>query len=352
MSTAHWAKTVRRLALMSSETIQVSAPQNIEKVTAIAGDAWQSVTPAELVETLTATDLDATSRWDLTPQHKIEITDLLKPLSDESGRTIGRLAISPRARVRSSDYYRSRATIYCGGMLSEYLPQTFGVIEGKPTRAARDQAKIDVSLDNMRAWFCEQVKEARKLPLRDIDKLSIQSLGAYFGKIIEDFPIIVHRQGYLTPAELRRSVESKSIFEYDTTDIGSIFPGASGFGYLLLSEMAIGILPEDFYLVAYPEMSRQDVLPGRPNEYAELWKDYEQIGDSFDAVAWWQASFNTPEAEVVRQISKAWATPVPKLLTQVQLRQKTQTDDDRATIYSADGSPLRVVSTVLHRPAS
>ena len=156
---------------------------------------WQTLPGVQLLWRLRALDFDSYSETEWASFREKAALNL-RIINDEAGVVVGRACINAGfadLRLRSADL---SGLVAVGGLEASSLTGICGILVGKPTRAARDDAEPLVSRDALRGWAEEQIALVPK-PL---------SNGARSGRVRTEYPTLRRGHGYAAHRNSLRQV--------------------------------------------------------------------------------------------------------------------------------------------------
>ncbi|MCW1819953.1 MULTISPECIES: ATP-binding protein [Mycolicibacterium] len=315
-----FASYIRNLALMSDEDIETSALQETEFVRAVVAKEWESITESELFDALNVGVNTLISAESL-DKIRTEFASSLSPIYDKDNNMIGRVGLH-LGWDHIDDIWFSVDTfsMYCGGLKADTDSRYSGIMKGSPTRARRDQTKVDLSLDDMVRWFETQRPLLESRDLKDEIRLQIQDTGVMLGVRSEGLPIAWGPNGYMTPDGLREYIADRS-----TLYILEEFPSKLEIG----DEVHTGFQSRNdkFCLIAdgminvgytYFAGSEFSTFPVRPDEFEDKWRSYSKDEVGFDPIYWWRRRYPILTGEVMRIVSEVWEIELSNLISNVK----------------------------------
>lgn len=351
---ALFSSDIRRLALMADEDIQVRAVGCDDFAYAVRRDEWRNMSGEELFDSMNG-NTHRVIPGEVLSTLRSAFSRTVKPIADNKGNVVGKLGLN--IGFREYNYYTMYAetsSVYCGGLDSRQGCHYFGVIEGVPTRARRDQARVKLGLDDFQRWFRMQRDLLGGEAIHPEEALSLQAEGLRLGVRSDDLPITYGELGYLTPLQFR---------EY-CAGLDAIHLMDPGPETLLLGEEVhvggrthddrIGLPKGSQFFCTYSTriyFPEEELLPFRPNEHAENWKDHTRTSPIFDPVEWWRYNFASCEAELIRILGEAWDTPTAGLIESITKCEHRYGDSDtRVIVPCLGGGEARMDALRVTRP--
>lgn len=308
-----FSRGIRSLALMSDETITVSTSSSTERFTAIRRNEWQDMTATDLFDALNP-NIEERTPPEIVSTIRQGFAESIKPIFDADGALIGRIGLRQYA-----DWYYfedglhvNTFSIYCGGLeASGAMDSTYGVIQGTPSRAQRDLAKINLNLEDLRTWFAQRCEEIDWFTAERRFGLDVQNFGVRLGIRLDDQPIVLGERGYLSPNQLIAELQLLDEVFLVESFINSITIGETEYhGWTAAgTKLCTPSGPQYICASAFSNTIfdyREETLPFRPNEMQNRTAARPSTTWEFDPIEWWNRYFASSLGEFVRLLSQAW----------------------------------------------
>lgn len=121
---------------------------------------------------------------------------LAKPIIDADRQAVGRAAICAIT-------FMDAGIVTAGGFLALKTRGFIGILLGDPTRISREDAKPRVSGEQLAEWAQDQADQVLKIAeFSAEERAAAAPLLASFGAQVDDFPLFLHGDEYLTAAEV------------------------------------------------------------------------------------------------------------------------------------------------------
>jgi len=178
------------------------------RINVVRSSDWKNLSDSDLMERIaTVFDLsdegedDATvyRGWSKNKLLKI-VTPMLRPLIDDSGQLVGRLALVPS---EWGQFWFDLGTITVGGLRAASLNGAAGVLVGASERASRDFAAPTISLSRFHAWLHEQEALVKSATDDSEALLECAATVRACGALPKILPLGVWHRGLVTADELR-----------------------------------------------------------------------------------------------------------------------------------------------------
>ncbi|UGT71564.1 ATP-binding protein [Nocardia gipuzkoensis] len=339
------ADFVRRMALMADEDIEVRGVGQADYSLAVKRNQWKTM-PAEDIFDALNPDLWLYDSEEVIHAAREEFASTLSSIENSQGEVLGRLGLYGTARkVRST---ASDFDVFCGGLASSERSPYCGIIKGVPTRARRDQSRINLSLEDMRRWFEVQKSKTDLDSIPDRIKMLIQESGIELGIRSEDLPIIYGKGGYMTPIQLMEFCADRSELIIVDEPSGHLLLGDEEHWGFTSEDDRFCILDDNLLHLMMDQVltSGRSTFPMRENEYKNYWVDHpygENVQIRPDV--WWNMRYASVTAEVVRIVSESWEMTVPEVVESVELAYY----DDRVTVPAVGGGTAKADAIKLSR---
>jgi hypothetical protein len=199
--------------------------EDTEKEKVVAAHDWLDLPPEKLIKRVWKFH-DEVSTPEVRARFKI-LQKAFRPICDSNGKVVGRGCIFPDSDLHPTDYDRGVVTV--GGLRSTFLGSIAGVFDGTPVTAARDDARVIATPQQMADWATEQGKLIMNLELLDRVKMHAAGIVHAYGGKIGNLPFCLTHEGFLNVETFRNWAASlneiRIIGWYDSLSSAERFPG-------------------------------------------------------------------------------------------------------------------------------
>ncbi|MCY9695001.1 HD domain-containing protein [Paenibacillus alginolyticus] len=229
----------RKIAPALDVDLYVKIFDEPKKLIAKAND-WESIEPEHLI--LRTLGLTVENAKPELKEKASYVAPLLKPITDFSGKLLGRVAVVPFQSDQYLNEFPVMCSVACGGLESNSFIMITGILLGDVSDASRNRGIPIVSSSQIAEWATEQANDVWNKYDLDIEVLfDIADLIIQLGGDVGELPICDTNYGALSYSQIQkyewpdkiailRNYERKSlvdIYEYDPSVIIIDFGGLS-----------------------------------------------------------------------------------------------------------------------------
>jgi hypothetical protein len=282
----------------------------------VTADDWMEMPGAELLSRIAGEELGERRRsW------AEKVSQNLRTVRDHDGKVVGRLALLP-----PNDGLYNTGVFVVGGLRSDRLYGCAGVLEGFDPTAARDEAQMCTSHEEIARWAEEQEQLLAPLLNDPADRIDIASRVSSLGGMPSTLPICRTASGFLTFAELQEWVKDhEEVLLLDLSEPESDFYSVAGSEEPFEPAANVVILHGTYReLPSFMHPPGRYQEPDAPTHYRSLESVVEQalaIGWGFDPYAevhpddleledFWESGGAHVGMVAGRAIKVSWVTPM------------------------------------------
>lgn len=307
------AEGIRHLALLCDEAIELVLPTN-ETVHCVGSRSWTELSNADLFDQLVG---GASSSTEVVVERAREVfRNRVRPLFGPDGSVQGRMCLDLGGdmRVYGREVRRVPGNIYCGGFFADNVENVAGVLAGEPVTAAREMAWPIITHEEIRRWFDEQVTLLAETEMNESLRLTLSAWALSLGELLEDQPLVLGKDGALTPTQFRswvRTADEFAILDYVTEPVNI---GDERRVYLDYAEQALHELPEGFFgSPAFQDLGMALYVPHSTEGFIEL-PPRDLPTPHGDLSTWWFYNYRSVTGAVVRLAAQEWGKSIEATL--------------------------------------
>ncbi|MDQ1178471.1 ATP-binding protein [Microbacterium sp. SORGH_AS_0421] len=312
-TTRQFVRYLRRLALTSNVDIDAHVVGHGPRERVVTAGQWGTADGTWLMDAMNASlDLDEPSYL----RFREEFANSLTPLYDDDGELKARLSLSaPPPSIQSAIGFSAQRT-YIGGVDAREDSEPFsGVVEGSPASAARQDARLEVSDDELKRWFVDQVESledgsispSRRVVLRFIAlRMGVELPHLEVGSVSDKGLVADHGlDDWLSRRRRFAILQGRAISIPSDGKVVTLFDADGEADLLYLSENCVAV-EDDFFGSSKWNVRAMD---------QEITNASGTITPS--SVRWWGHVHRSPIAHVIRRAAVVWDVPLASLVERV-----------------------------------